>query len=324
VSDAPRCPKCNSANIRWVTLRRQVPLDVLQCQDCNTALAEEDWVSPLLPLMANRCMNCGDRRERGVCVNCGLNQHEDMQVHQELRQVIAPNLNLLAAAREASRQGRRLMALKLATAAASTNEEGQGDVARALRIWLLAAIGENVVALEDGKAWVEYTKDPPAIAWASLGQQYQHAGFPGSAADAYGKALAKDGRQYAVRARRAQLLMGMRREGQASEEACMVFDSQQADDAAVQIAMEVVEELADRYEAQFRDDEIARLLTRTGPYTDRSAKLLTHRARLAALNGDTSAARRDLKLARKINPNLEAYERVERALKPQRTSWWRW
>ena len=52
---------------------------------------------------------------------------------------------LLDAARKASREGRRLIALKLTTAAASTNEADNGDVARALRVWLLSAIGEYVM-----------------------------------------------------------------------------------------------------------------------------------------------------------------------------------
>jgi tetratricopeptide (TPR) repeat protein len=268
-------------------------------------------------------MNCGDTRRAGVCVTCGLAAQEDAEVHDELRQVIAAKHTLLNAAREASRQGRRLIGLKLATAAASLDEEGQAEVARALRIWLLSAIGESISALEDAKAWVEQTTEPSAIAWASLGQQYQHAGFPGSAADAYSKALTKDPTQHPIRARRAQLLMQMHREGQASEEACIVFE-EQADDHAISLAIEVAEQLADLYETGYRDDEIARLLTRAGAYAERSARLLAHRARLSALNGDVSAARRDLKIARRLNPTLDAYERVERTIKPQRTSWWRW
>jgi tetratricopeptide (TPR) repeat protein len=324
VANGLTCQKCNSANVRWVTMRREVPVDILQCQDCGNTLAEEDWMAPLLPLVPGRCTNCGDQRKGGVCVNCGLDQHEDAQVHDELRQVIAPRQNLLNASREASRQGRRLIGLKLATAAAAFNEEGQGDVARALRVWLLAAIGEATPALEDCKAWVDQSPDPTAIAWASLGQQYQHSGFPGSAADAYGKALLKDPKQHVIRARRAQILMSMRREGQASDEALTTLEQPGVDDAAVQLALTVVEELAERYETQLRDDEVERCLERSGPHAERSPKLLAQRARIAAMNGDVASAKRDLKAARRLEPNLEAYDKVERLMKPQRTSWWRW
>lgn len=306
-------------------MHRAVPVDVLQCQECSTTIAEEDWMAPVIPVIPGRCMNCGDRRERGVCQNCGLSQREDLEVHDELRQVVSPNATLLAAAREASRQGRRLIALKLATAAAMTNEDGQGETARALRIWLLAAIGETVAALEDAKAWVEHSKDATALAWACLGQQYQHSGFPGSAAEAYGRSLQKDGRQHNIRARRANIMMGMRREGQACDEAAMVLGAEGPDDQAIQLALEVLDQLADRYEQQLRDDEVERMLTLAGPHADRSAKLVAQRARLAALNGDVNAAKRDLKLAKKLDPNLnELYDRIERVIKPQKTSWWRW
>ena len=67
-----------------------------------------------------------------------------------------------------------------------------------------------------------------------------------------------------------------------------------------------------------------KMLERAEDHVHRSPKLLGHRARLAAVNGDTSGAKRDLKKARKLNPELEIYERVERAIKPARSSWWRW
>ena len=318
------CPKCASRNIRWVTLRRTVPVDVLQCQDCGHSLAEEDWVAPLLPLLSGRCVNCGDRRTKGVCQGCGLSEPEDRQVHDELRQIVLPTGNHLAAAREASRQGRRLIGLKLASLAAATDEEGQGDQARGLRVWLLSAIGESQAALDDCKSWVENSADPQGTAWASLGQQYQHAGFPGSAADAYAKALQKNANQLAIRARRALLLLQMRREGQAREEAIAVLGTGTTDEQAIGPALEVIEKLAESYEVQMRDDEVELLMKDIGAFVDRSARLLGHRARVFALAGDLTAAKRDLKAARKIVPDLSMYAKVEAALKPQRSSWWRW
>lgn len=318
----PQCAQCGSQNFRWVTMRRTVPVDVFQCAQCGTALAEEDWVAPIMPLLPTSCMNCGDRRENGVCVGCGLTRQEDMQVHDELRQVVGPSSTMLAAAREASRQGRRLMALKLATAAAALNEEGEGDVARALRVWLLSAIGENISALEDGKAWIEHHPDPPSLAWASLGQQYQHQGFPGSAADAYAKALQKDPKQQVIRARRAQILLAMTRDGQAYEEAGLVFDNG-GDEQALNIALEVYEQMAEKYEKDLRDEETERLLNRAGAWTGRSAKLLVQRARLAAMGNNLAGAKRDLKAAKALDPSVDM-SRVEELVRPQRSSWWRW
>jgi tetratricopeptide (TPR) repeat protein len=298
-------------------------VDVLQCQSCGTAVAEEDWMAPLRPLLPGRCWNCGDRRDFDNCVNCGLSKHEDVQVHDELRFMVDPHASLLDAARTASRIGRRLLALKLSTAAAATNENGQGEVARALRIWLLGAVGEPVSSLEDAEKWVETQQDPSALAWASYGQQLQAAASPGGAADAYEKSLRKNPKQHNIRARRAQLLLELRRGGQALDEAVKVFQAEPEDEATIGIACAVAEKLCDDFEQQLRDDEIHRLIDQAGDHIERSPKLLGHRARLAALQGDATNAKRDLKAARKLDPELEIYERVERALKPSR-SWWRW
>lgn len=320
-----KCTKCASTKLRWVTLRKgRIPVDVLQCQSCGAALAEEDWMPPLSPLTPGRCVNCGDRRDFENCVSCGLSKQEDLQVHDELRFMVDPNATLFDAACAASKNGRRLLALKLATAAAAINENGQGEVARALRVWLLSAIGEPQSALEDAEKWVENQQEPSALAWASLGQQLQANASPGAAADAYEKSLRKLPKQHNIRARRAQILLELRRGGQALEEAIKVFQSEGVDDATAQIACAVAERLCDDFEVQLRDDEIARLLEHAGHHVDQSPRLLGHRARLAALQGDLSSAKRDLKAARGINPELEIYERVERAMKPSRSSWWRW
>jgi len=308
-----------------MTLRRdRVPVDVLQCQNCGVPVLEEDWMAPLSPAIPGRCINCGERRDFDNCVNCGLTHHEDVQVHDEMRMMVQPSASHLDAARHASRVGRRLLALKLATAAAIGNEGGKGEVARALRIWLLSAIGEPQAALEDAKAWVDTTQDPSAMAWASYGQQLEAGGYPGAAADSYEKALRKDANQHAIRARRAGLLLQLGRGGQAANEVQRVFISEEVDDASMQLAITVAEDLCNKYESQYRDDEIERMLEFAGDYTDRSATLLAHRARVAAQHGDTSTAKRDLKTARRLDPELEIYERVERAMKPVRSSWWRW
>ena len=281
-------------------------------------------MAPLMPLLAGRCMNCTSVRKDDACTNCGLTSTEDIQVHDELRFMVSPQHTLFDASRIANKAGRRLMALKLATAATATNEGGLGDQAHALRIWLLAAIGEQQAAVEDGRAWVESQEKPPTIAWASYGGQLEQSAFSGAAADAYSKALKQAPREFLLRARRANLLLVLHREGQAIDEACTVLEYGGDVPDAIEIALTVAEKLCDLFEAQYRNDEIDRMLDRSKDHVDRSARLLGHRARLAAVNGDTSGAKRDLKKARKLNPELEIYERVEREIKPAGSSWWRW
>lgn len=324
MSGKPTCPKCQSSDLAWTTLRKSVPVDVLQCKACGEHIAEEDWIPPLLPLVPGRCINCGERRELDRCSNCGLTREEDVQVHDELRYMISPRHGLFDAARIANRAGRRLIALKLATAAAASNEEDKGEQARSMRVWLLQALGEPTAALDDAKTWVEASADASALAWASYGQQLQANAFPGAAADAYHKALRKDPTRHILRARRAQILLQLHREGQAIEEAIRVLESARADEQAIAGALEVAGRLCDLFESQLRDDEIERMLEKAGPNTESSARLLAHRARLAAVAGNTALARRDLKRARSMEPDLDIYDRVEQALRPTRSSWWRW
>lgn len=306
-------------------MRKTVPFDLLQCQKCGHVLEQQDWMPPLLPLAHGRCLNCGNSRGADDrCGGCGLSYDEDIQVHDELRFMVDPDMDLMDAARKASRMGRRLIALKLATIVAALDQGEQADVARALRVWLLSAIGESQAAISDAKSWVENHDDAPTMAWASYGQQLQHGGFPGVAADAYQKALGKDPYQHLLRARRAQLLFQLHRDGQALDETMKVFDNAGDDDNAIQIAVEVAGELCNKFEVDNRDDEIARVLDRGHAYADRSPLLLAHRARLAAMRGESSKAKRDLKRARRLDPELEIYERVERAIRPERGSWWRW
>lgn len=320
-----RCPKCGSEDLRWATLRKgRMPVDVLQCRTCNTAAVEDSWDPPLRPLLPGRCWNCGERRDVDACLNCKLSRQEDIEVHDELRFMIDPHANHLKAAKEANARGRRLLALKLATAAAASNENGEGETARALRVWLLSAVGEPQSALEDAKAWVDGHQDPSALAWASYGQQLEASGSPGGAADAYEKSLKKSSKQHHIRARRAQLLLEIARRGQALDEVIRVLSTDGLDDASIDIAAAVAENLCDAFENQRRDDEVKRLIEYAGDYVQRSPGLLAHRARLAALHGDASAAKRDLKVAKSLNPDLPIYDRVERMLRPARSSWWRW
>ena len=315
------CPRCQSERLRWRTLRRGVHVDVLACDDCSAVIAEEDWMAPLMPLLPGRCMNCGARREQGVCSNCNLHRDEDLQVHDELRMHIDPELDLLHASRRASQSGRRLIALKLATACAATEEPPAGETARGLRVWLLSALGESKWALQDAQAWVEYSMEPSAMAYASYGQQLQHNAFPGAAADAYQKAIRLDPSQVRIRAARTSLLLDMGRNGQAMDEVCALFE-RDCDPKTMETVVSVAEKLCNKFEQERRDDAVARVLQFARNNTLRSAVLLGHRARLSALNGDRRQAKQDLKQAQSLVPELELYERVREVLRNSASSSW--
>lgn len=269
-------------------------------------------------------MNCGERRADDVCVGCGLSRAEDRQVHEELRELVDPSRSLLGAARKASADGRRVLGLKLATAAAASLIGNERDTARALRIWLLAAVGEAKPALEDARFWVESAPDPPAVAYASLAQQLDHQGFKAAAADAYTRAIELDGGQPEIRARRARVLFEVGREGTAMREIVDVLRQSTADAATVSTAIEVAEQLCAAFERKNQDTEIDALLAGCTKVFDRSAVLMAYKARQLAIAGESDEARRWLKSARTLVPNHEVYARIEGLVRPARSTWWKW
>lgn len=269
-------------------------------------------------------MNCCEAREDDVCVNCGLSRAEDLQVHMELRDLIKPDGDLLDCARKASSLGRRVLALKLATAATALDENNRRNTSWALRVWLLSAIGEPKAALEDARAWVEGVPDPPAVAWASFAQQLEHQGYKGAAADAYSKAVEIDGGQMVLRARRARLLITMGREGQAMREVARIFRHDDCDDATLELAIEVAEKLCASFEKKGHESEIDYILNHAGRILERSPTLMAYRARQCANNEEIDEARRWLKKARALQPDNPLYTRVQHLLRPARSSWWKW
>ena len=56
----------------------------------------------------------------------------------------------------------------------------------------------------------------------------------------------------------------------------------------------------------------------------RSAILMAYRARLEAQQGNLDEARTWLKEARRKVPDLPIYVRVQRMIRPGRSSWWKW
>jgi tetratricopeptide (TPR) repeat protein len=324
LSHPSRCSKCGSTQLHWRTLRRDVPVDVLLCQSCGTPQVEEAWTAPLRPLRAGGCMNCGERRIDDVCGGCGLSRAEDRQVHQELRDLIDPSLSAFGAARQVSSVGRRVLALKLASAAAHVLVGEEGDRARALRIWLLAAIGEPKPALEDAKYWVESAPNPPSVAFASLAQQLEHQGHKSAAADAYTRAIELDPEQLALRARRARLLIDVGREGTSLREIGEILRHPSPDAASVTAALEVGEQLCGIFERKGQESEIQLLLGHAARYLDRSALLMAYKARELAMAGEPDEARRWLKSARTLVPEHELYSRVQTILRPARSTWWKW
>lgn len=320
---AHTCSACNSKRLQWKTVRERVPVDVLFCISCEAVHTQDDWDAPLAPLNPNRCLNCGGTFEDKTCASCSLSYDESLQVHDELRDLINPDLGHLDAARQAAREGRQLLALKLATSASLFDKPSRAVRARAIRIHLLSTIDGPQTARDDARDWTQKGKDVPAIAWALYGKQLDACKATGAALEAYERSLAIDPNQISVRIRKAELLVLVGREGQAAKEIQTLLKKNK-EERHIKRALPLIEQLVCFHADALRDDQVLALLGDVASVVDRSPTLLIHRARIAALDGESSAAKRDIKAARKLDPNRPEYVKVEQLLKSERSSWWQW
>lgn len=309
--------------MKWGVSRGQVLADILLCSKCGHKEHIEDWSAPIVPISATSCCNCGSNRHDETCEYCGLSAQEDKEVHLELRDLIAPGRDFLSTARHANKMGRRLIALKLSTAAVLFGEPTRIEAARALRVWLLSAVGEEKAALKDAKMWVEQSAKPTQLAWGSLGQQCEHQKLFGDAVEAYRNALKVDPQQHLIRGRLAKLLLDQNREGQAINEVHFICEAT-TEEKFIQPLLPVVVQMLEKLEERDSLDESAKLLRLVGESIKKSPHLLAHAARINALAGKNKEAAKQLKLAQKLEPGLPIYARVESMLSPTQTSWRKW
>ncbi len=158
----------------WVT--RQIkgePRD-LKVED-GKAVAVAAWRAPLRPLEPEACANCGAGRHYGsgpidphrdppiICPSCGLTEREDRDLHRRYA-LKHGSSDLCVAAEAAAARGRKVLAVKLATAAFHYGDEPQR--ARQLRGRLLREIGLAQLAEEEDTLTDEDTSvpDQPIVA----------------------------------------------------------------------------------------------------------------------------------------------------------------
>lgn len=323
MSSSKSCPKCHSAELTWGVSRGKVLADILMCIRCNHRLAIEDWAAPLAPLLKQSCCNCSHERTTPICRVCGLSAEEDKQVHQELRDLIAPGQDLLTTARQANKLGRRLLALKLATGAVTHGSPERAEAARALRVWLLSAVGELHAAHADAQQWVNDSESPSQLAWGSLGQQSENIGKIREAAEAYGHALKADPNQHLIRCRKAKLLLEQDRQGQAITEVLIVCQNTDEPKFLKAVAP-IAAKLLDVLEKRENNEECARLLKHLHSTIQYSPELLGHAARINIIAGNKREAKQHLKRAKSMAPNLPIYARVEQLMESTSRSRLKW
>ena len=298
---------------------RDQPVDVYICDRCSYALASEDWHLPREPPRQGACRNCGGSRRNGYCSGCGLSEAEDAEVHDELRQLIDPEQDLLSCAVLASAGGRKLIAVKLATAAVHA---GGGDLARLLRLSLLEDMGELAVALTDCQAW---TREEPQSGpgWTATGEMLLANLRPGDALSAFLKALAYSPDDHLTRARVAQHLFHAERFGQAREQAERVARAEGCPEEARRMAVDVLVRYTRRLMVQGDTGAVRELVDQLADEVDRNATLMAVAAWMRWKEGYLEDARAALQEAQRLDPGNEVVLELSKALGVKKR-WWSW
>ncbi len=317
---ASTCPECRKGTLHWETRQEnERPIDTFVCKRCDYIVAIEDWHVPAEPLKPGRCWNCGGPRRHGICADCALTEDDDRAVHEELRQLIHPSASRLSCAQLAVATGRRLLALKLATAEAQDGP--QHDVARALRVQLLRQIGEASASLSDARQWT--ADDPDSVAaWGTFADALVQEERLSEAVRAFERALELDPDAHRIRARQARVFLDLNRYGQAQIAARRVLDQRgdrEATLAALDVMARYIELLIDREDLT----GVKEILNILAERARRHPAMLAASAWLALKNDDVGLARRELKEARKLQEDHLLIAKIHALLKAQRR-WWFW
>lgn len=316
------CPRCASGTLSWTSrVTKNSPVDVLSCASCGHIAAEEDWVVPMRLPRPGGCCNCGGLRKNGVCSSCGLSADEDELVHRELRDLIDLRSTMFAAARIAAEAGRKLMALKLATAAYL--EDPSLEAPRALRLELLRALGATEDALSDARSWIGEEGANSPLAWTAYGELLRELGRKGEAVEALRHTLDIVPHQHMVRAKLAELLLSIDRYAMAKEEALGVVRVAPESDAA-ELALSVLGQYLRRLIQQQDFTEVQTVLVDIGPPANREANLLCGLAWMAYFRQEPEEIERNLKAAYRLEPENELCKDLERRAMPKKKAWWKW
>jgi len=272
---------------RWV---KGEPRDLKVVGDEPIAVAT--WRAPRRPLMKDACANCGAPRHYGsgpvqqdfdgplICSGCSLTDLQDRELH--VRYALKHGSgDFLEAARTAEREGRKVMAVKLATAGFHFGEEQLE--ARKLRAYLLREIGLEDLADEEDAS----LETAPIEADDASRKRGDHVVGP--------------------KIECAQLRLANNDPIGAGNAALEALEDELQRDQALEILLLVAGHLTEQ-----DPEEVVNLINAASPYSHHSSKLCFALARAEYARNKLSACRRWLLHTRRLAPtHREALEMLD-------------
>ncbi|MCB9743205.1 MAG: hypothetical protein H6741_14285 [Alphaproteobacteria bacterium] len=300
---------------RWTTrLVNGEPRDIKVDATSGKPVGVANWTAPRGLLRVGHCANCGGPRRMpdtrmtmeggGVriptpkCQDCGLTAQEDLATHQKIVEKLRA-VGFVDACERASRTGRHVLALKLATAGFHFGE----DIARSRvqRLTELSRLGYHELLREELKAWLNVPKTPTSVA-LEVAEALVAAGQGKDAREALTEGLRHAPGAELLQLRRAQIALVM---GDIAGAVPDVVHLATPGGEHVEPALQLIAKVAEALIADHRASEAVELIDHAAPAAHTHPATSLALARAEQSRGELATARRWYKHALHLNPDNE-------------------
>lgn len=294
--------------------------DVYYCASCGHVHRSESYLLPLRFPFNDRCVTCGgDQRMIGPnqvrCTQCNTSGEEDFNVHKKYAS-LHPSGDFREAAEALQREGRFVLALKLATAAVRWGPDP--NAAMALRISILESLNLYDNALDEAYEWVERQNGPPMV-WGLIANLEGALGNLSGAMQALDKGLKLEPDNAGWWADYAEIKLHVEdRQG-----AIQAARKGLTDPSVEQRCIDVLVEVGERFYAGGQFAQALGACSAAHDLQEKYESMAWLRARIAAANNDTKYLVHWLEVTTRLNPNhTEAKEMLQPYQKPK--GWFGW
>lgn len=326
MSDTQCCP---TMDLQWT--QRVVDnqyADVYFCASCGHVHSTEKYAVSLRFPYQDRCVNCGgdlavtdptqaqpDPTEIR-CTACGLTAADDYELHTRLAS-LHPEGDFLLASHALVESGRYVLALKLATAETRWGRDAvQGEVQR---LNVLETMNEYDRALDEAYEWAE-NEGCPSLVWGVVAQLEAGAGNLRGAMAALEKGLKLEPENSEWWIEYADLNIHQDDRPNALRAATHALHDVRLEKRAIAVLAEVSERF---YAAGQYAEALGACSLAGAERQERYSELSWLRARIAAVNNDTSYMVKWLEITTELAPeNVEAQQML--APYKKKKGWFPW
>ncbi|MBN2799362.1 MAG: hypothetical protein JXX28_09470 [Deltaproteobacteria bacterium] len=319
---------CPEMDLVWVQERDGEELaDVLKCLACGQVHTKESWLAPVEYDASKSCVNCGGSRMRGAmpgtpgaeCSHCGFTGEQDLHFHEHLKSS-TPDLSFSEAAAVAFSAQRRILALKLATAAYRWDEEPERGLS--LRVRVLAELGYEDEALDEAVRWVRLESTSQSFLGLAAVQLELGATKEAVQTLRYGMHLAPE--DLTLPAALAETLVVVKDFPGALEAAGLCVE-QGAPKPILKRALAVIKDIASRYYGNGQFEDAAAGARYAGKYQDRIPELAWIQAQVATFVPNDAEATRWANTVLRVDPTHQgALELLARLAIQEKKRGWLW